>query len=204
MTIHWTNFPERVEQFGDLFNIFETFEHDVRADLIHSGSCEKETDESAYTVEFVGGARIIPRPDRIPGWEQLATYIERETGAEVSLVCLRTIRGFLSEIGDMPLAAVNEMTVVEVGQVLDEVRRQPAVREGAADPLLDEYRFLKVKQIAKLFAFSSSEVSKLANAGAFVTNGRTGHDRRIDVLSVVKRELHRLNREDDAGADTPG
>src|SRR2546430_967961 len=133
MAVHWTDFPERVEKFGDLFSICETFEHDLSADLIHSGSCEKENDESAYTVEFMGGGQFLPRPDRIPGWDQLATHIEREVGSEVSLGALRVIRGFVSEVRDVPIAAVNEMTITEVVEALDEDRRQPADR--GTDPL---------------------------------------------------------------------
>ena len=67
MPVHWSEFPDRVVKFGDLFNILETFDHDLRANHIDSGSCDKETENSAYTVEFMGTDKIIPRPDRIPG-----------------------------------------------------------------------------------------------------------------------------------------
>src|SRR5262245_1381167 len=120
VAVHWTEFPERVEKFGDVFSIFETFEHDLRADLIHSGSCKKETAPSAYSVEFMGVGRILPRPDQIPGWEQLATYVEREFGSEVTLDALRVVRGLVSEVRDVRMAAVNEMTVTEVDETLDE------------------------------------------------------------------------------------
>lgn len=67
MSVHWTDFPERVEKFGDLFNIFETLAHDLRADLIHSGSCEKESDASAYEVGFLRhGDELFRGPTAFP------------------------------------------------------------------------------------------------------------------------------------------
>jgi hypothetical protein len=197
MPIHWTEFPNRVEKFGDLFDILDTFDHDLRVNLIHSGSREKETDESAYTVEFAGGGRFLPRPDRIPGWEQLATLTEREYGSEPSVYNLRAIRGRVSEVLDVPIGAVNDLSILQVVEALDEVNRTPAA--GAGDFLLAEYRWLKVTQVAKLFALNAGQVSKLCDAGTLATNGKTGHDRRVDVLSAVRRELDRINAEDGAG-----
>jgi hypothetical protein len=202
--MHWTDYPARVEKFGDLLSILETFDHDLRTNLIHSGCFDNEGDGSAYEIEVAGGGRFLPRPDRIPGWEQLATYIERQGWSELSLTTLRAIRGLVSEARDVHISAVNEMTIVEVAEVLDEARRQPATRGSGADPLLDEYRWLKVKQVARLFALNASQVSKLADAGTFVTNGKTGFDRRIDVLSVTKWVLDRLNREGGGETGTSG
>ena len=200
MPIDWTEFPERVEKFGDLFHILETFFRDVRVGLIHSGSCDKESKTSAYTVEFMDGGEFKARPERIPGWEQLATAVEREYHRELSLDVLRGVRGFISEVKDVPLAAVNEMTIAEVAEIFDAARPQPPSSSvSPADPLLNEYRWLKVTQVAKLFALAPGQVSKAADAGTFVSNLKNGHDRRIDVLSVVKRELERLNRGDSTG-----
>lgn len=197
MPIHWTDFPERVEKFGDLFNIFETLAHDLSADLIHSGSCENETSASAYEVDFLRhGDELVPRPDRIPGWDELATFTERHYGYPPSLATLRQVRSQALGILEVTIAAVNEMSILAVV----EASRQPSSAEGGADYLLDNYRWLKGKQVAALFALSQSQVSKLANSSAFGTNGKTDHDRRIDILSVVKWNLDRLAQqvEDDA------
>ena len=158
MPISWTEYPERVEKFGDLFSIFETFEHDTRANLIDSASCEKETDDSAYTVEFVGGARIIPCPGRIPGWHQLATLVEREFGSESSVHHLRALRGRASEVLDVPIGAVNYLTILQVVAALDEANRGPTTTAEASDFLLAEYRWLKVTQIARVFAMNAGRV----------------------------------------------
>src|SRR6266511_5353817 len=151
MPIHWTDFPERVEKFGDLFNIYETLAHDLRADLIHSGSCEKETDASAYEVDFLRhGDELVPRPERIPGWDELATFCERHFGFPPSLAVLRQVRSLALEALDVPIARVNEMSILDVMKALTEVRERPAQEES--DFLLAEYRWLKVKQVVGVFA----------------------------------------------------
>lgn len=195
MAIHWTEFPERVEKFGDLLNILETFFRDLRVGMVHSGSCDKETAASAYTAEFMDGGEFSPRPERIPGWEQLATAAEREFHRPLSAELMRSIRAFVSEVRDISLTAVNELSVVEVAEIFDAARREPAPQAGTPDQLLAEFRWLKVTEIAGLFALTRSNVSKLATDGTFVTNGKVGNDRRIDVLSVVRWTLDRLKRE---------
>jgi hypothetical protein len=197
MATHWTEYPERVEKFGDLFSIFETLVRDLRADAIHSGSCENESDESAYTVEFLRrGDELVPRPERIPGWDELATYTEREFHRPPSLEVLRVIRGRASEVLDSPIAAVNELTIAQVVEALDADRKRPEI---GTDFLLDNYRWLKVTEVAKLLAMNAGQVSKNADAGTFATNGKSGHDRRIDVLSAVRWVLDRLARQNSTG-----
>ena len=185
MATHWTDFPHRVEKFGDLFTSFETLEHDLRANLINFGSCEKESVESAYEVEFLRrGDEFVPRPDRIPGWDELATFTERHLSHPPSVACLRQVRSMALEALDAPIATVNEMSIAAVVKTLDEASRRPAEEDG--DFLLKEYRWLKVGQVAKLLNMNPGQVSKHADADTFVNNGKTGHDRRIDVLSVVR------------------
>ena len=99
---------------------------------------------------------------------------------------------------DIPIGAVNDLSILQVVEAFDDANRSPATA-GAGDFLLAEYRWLKVTQIAKLFALNAGQVSKLCEAGTFATNGKTGHDRRVDVLSVVRWVLDRLNRQE--GAD---
>ena len=63
---------------------------------------------------------------------------------------------------------------------------------------------MTVTQIARLFGLEKPRVSRLATDGTFVSNGEARNARRIDVLSVVRWELDRLNRQDaeypDAGS----
>lgn len=84
---------------------------------------------------------------------------------------------------------------MEVVAALEEANRTPTTGN---DFYLDNYRWLKVTEIAKLLALNPGQVSKYGEAGTFVTNGKTGHDRRIDVLSAVRWELDRLARQDNA------
>jgi hypothetical protein len=135
----------------------------------------------------------------IPGWDHLVTIVEREFGSEPSLFILRTLRGRASEVLDIPIGAVNDLTILQVVEALDEANRAPTAITATTDSLLDEYRWLKVTQIARLFALNAGQVSKLADSGTIASNGKSGNERRIDVLSVIKRELGRLDRDDRDG-----
>ncbi len=188
MPPHWTDFPDRVETFGDLFAILETFAYDLGNDLIDSGSCRKESDQSAYSVDLMGQGRFIPNPDRLSGWDALATIAEREFHRVPDLQTLRAIRGRASEILDVSISAVNGMTIVAVLEALVAADRAPV----PSDDPLNEFLWLKVTQVEALFGISRGQVSKLADAVTFVTNGKTGNDRRINVLSVVRWSLNRL------------
>ncbi len=192
MPVHWTDFPGHVERFGDLFDIFQTFADDLRADTIDSGMLARRGPEAAYDVEFMGLDRIVPRPDRVPGWEALATYTEREFHTPPTLPALRQVRGRASEGLDVGLDAVNAMTIAAVVETLAAADRSATAGAGGADDPFADVRWLKVTQIEALFGVSKGQVSKLGDTGVFVTNGQTGHDRRIDVLSVVRWSLHRL------------
>src|SRR5262249_42903370 len=90
-----------------------------------------------------------------------------------------------------------QLTLEQVADALESSNRD-VDSEPTADPL-DEYRWLRVRQVAKVFALNPGQVSNSADDGTFVTNGKTGYDRRIDVVSVVRWVLERLNRQDTAG-----
>jgi hypothetical protein len=199
MSIHWTDYPERVEKFGDLFNILETLDRDHRMDIFTSGSFAKRTPRAAYDVDLVGGGyQFHSVNDRMPGITRIITFVEREYGCGMSLEVLRRVRGRVCEALDIEFTAVNELTLVQVADALDVASQEPAAQQPTTDHLHSEFRWLKVKQISQLFALSASQVTKLADAGTFVTNGKSGYDRRIDVLSVIKRELERLNAQNSA------
>jgi hypothetical protein len=197
MAIHWTDFPQRVEKFGDLFNILETLDADHRTDYITGRSFAKRTPQAAYVVAFGvdGGYQFHSVNERMPGITRIITFVEREYGCGMSLEILRRVRGRVSEALDIDFTAVNELTLVQVADALDTASREPATQTPASDYLLSEFRWLKVKQIAQVFALTPSQVTKPADAGTFVTNGKSGYDRRIDVLSVIRRELERLKEQ---------
>lgn len=198
MALHWTDFPERIESFGELFSILESLSHDVRHRRIFMGMHGKETQRSAYKVEHTPGTSYLqPRPERMPGWDRIATFAERNHLPELSYELLRLIRGRVSEVLDLPSTDVNQLTLEQVADALEASDRDPD-SEPAADTT-DEYRWLRVRQVARVFALNPGQVSNLADDGTFVTNGMTGYDRRIDVVSVVQWVLERLNRQEAAG-----
>lgn len=190
MPAHWTDFPERVELFGDLFHILESLDRDRAADVFYGGQFDRECRDSAYHVEPGAGPYLFqPDAGRIPGWDRLATRAEREYGDRLGLPILRAYRGRASEVLDVPLAEVDALSVVAVADALDRAD-EPAGRAPAADPLA-EHRWLRVTDAAKLVARGDAarprgQVSRWCDDGTFVTNGKVGHERRVDALSVVR------------------
>jgi hypothetical protein len=95
----------------------------------------------------------------------------------------------------VPLDAVNQMTIPAVVAALAEADRAAETAGADEDDPLAEFRILKVTQVAKLFAINAGVVSKRCDDGTYVTNGLTGHDRRIDVLSVIRQQLEQLAKQ---------
>ncbi len=125
MAIHWTDFPERVETFGDLLSIYETLERDIRKNHLPFGLFNKRTNQSAYDIEVGGMGEVIPRSDRVPGWDALATFAEQEFSTPPSLYVLRQIRGQASKALAVDLKTVNEMSITAVLEALAETDREP-------------------------------------------------------------------------------
>ena len=132
----------------------------------------------------------------VPSALRLRGYSNREFGQDLSTEAVLRIRGRVCEVLDIDTAAADALPLCRVVEVLSTTGEHGG---HAGDDLALRFRWLKVTEIARLFAMNAGQVSKLADAGRFVTNGKTGHDRRIDVLSEIPRELDRLNR--DAAAD---
>ena len=135
----------------------------------------------------------------VPAALAIRAYTNREFGQDLTPEAVRRVRGRVCEVLDVDTAAADALPLSRVAELL---RQSGAADDGTAggDPAAAD-RWLKVAQVAALFALNRGTVSKLADAGTFVTNGRTGHDRRIDVLSVVGWNLGRLARQ--AAGDDP-
>lgn len=194
MPAHWTDFPERVELFGDLFHILESLSRDEENNMFTGDQFDRRGQASAYDIELnPRRARFLPVPDRIPGWDRLATLAEREFGRVLSLPLLRVYRGRVSDVLDATLAEVDAMTVAAVADALEAGDREPEPPGPAADPFA-EFRWIRVTDAAKLVWGKNTgqyrgQVSKMCDDGPFVTNGAIGPERRIDALSVVAWKL---------------
>lgn len=203
MAVHWTDFPEHIEKFGELFSILETLDRDWNGDRIHSGCWDNESDRSAYTVEGLGGTyEFTPRSDRIPGWEELTTYAERRYAAPLSLYLLRLIRGTVSETLNISLNEVNEMTIRDVVNVLTKPAPEPEPPPLVGDGSLEaEFLMLSGAQVSRAFNIDEGSITRAVKQGKLVTNGKDGHDRRINALSVVRWQLSKSSRKPQTESD---
>src|SRR5262245_22540889 len=118
MAMEWTDFPERVELFGDLFSIYETLDQHRAFDF----ECFPDHPErAAYSVERDGGQWVIVlRPDRMPGVQRLLNRLEREGQCSLTLDRIREFRRRAATALYIEPAAVNALTITEVADALEE------------------------------------------------------------------------------------
>lgn len=139
--------------------------------------------------------------DQVPAACAIRAFTNNEFGLDLTREAVLRVRGKVCELLDIDTTAADALPLSRVAEVLRSATKPGA---GPADDRLTDFRWLKVTQVASLFAMNPGQVSKLADKGTFVTNGHTGSDRRIDVLSVVRWVLDRLAKQDavdDALAD---
>jgi hypothetical protein len=82
------------------------------------------------------------------------------------------------------------LTVEEFAEAFESANEPPATPPGEDE--LATLRWLKVRQVAALFDIRPGTISKAASSGKYLTNGKTGNDRRIDVLSVIREQLAQI------------
>jgi hypothetical protein len=129
----------------------------------------------------------------VPAALRLRAYANREFGTDLTPEAVRRIRGRVCEALEVDTAAADALPLSRVVEVLAESEGQPTTEGGDT---MTAFRWLRVRQIAGLFGFNPGHVAKTADAGIFVTNGKSGPERRIDVLSVIKKQLAQLNGTD--------
>ncbi len=117
MSIHWTDFPERVEKFGDLFSIYETLSQHKQFDL---ETFPDHAPNGAYSVEPRGRKWVVtPHPDQMPGLEPLLEVLEREGHYSLTLDLMRELRRRVMTSRNIDRAGVNAMTFHAVADVLN-------------------------------------------------------------------------------------
>ncbi len=136
----------------------------------------------------------------VPAALAIRAYTNRLWGLDLTPEAVRRVRGHVCEMLDIDTGAADALPLSRVAELLRSGR--DAEKTNATDDTMAAYRWLKVTQVAKLFALNPGQVSRNSDAGTFTTNGRTGSERRIDVLSVVKWVLERLDRQ--SAGDDPG
>src|SRR5262245_54411954 len=121
MAMHWTEFPERVEKFGDLFAIYETLDQHKNFDF----ECFPDhAPKGAYTVDMRGRKWVVtPHPHRMPGLERLLELLERDGHYTLTLDLMRELRRHLMVSRNVNRSAVNAMTFHEVADALEHADR---------------------------------------------------------------------------------
>ncbi len=135
----------------------------------------------------------------IPAALAIRAYTNREFGMDFTPEAVRRVRGRVCEALDIDTAAADALPLKRVAEVLAEPRRSDDT--SVADTVSD-FRWLKVTQAARVFALTPSRVTKLADQGTFITNGKIGYERRVDALSLIKWVLDRVDRPDDPGDES--
>ena len=120
MSVHWTDYPAHVENFGDLLSVLESLDRDNSDDAFTAESFGIESDEAAYTVDpLPGGYRFTPRLDRMPGLERLLDRPGVEGYAELTPTQVRDLHRQAMRALGLGRAAVDAMTFAAVADLLD-------------------------------------------------------------------------------------
>jgi len=129
----------------------------------------------------------------VPAALWLRGYANREFGQDLTPHAVMRIRGRVCEVLDINTDVADALPLSRVVEVLREADK---ASDSPGTDSVSQYRWLRVRQVASLFNLNPGVVTKNADAGIFITNGKTGYERRIDILSVVQWELARLNQQD--------
>ena len=133
--VHWTEFPESVERFGDLLSILETLDlHDAKEGFT-AASFHNESPDSAYTIDPLPvGYRFSPRLNRMPGLERLIDSFDVDDAFTLSDV--RDIRRRVASALKIDRAAVGAMTFTEIVEAIDATARggRPGSPSAKATP----------------------------------------------------------------------
>jgi hypothetical protein len=120
MAIHWTDYPERVETFGDLLCILETLHRDHVRNRFHFESFANETPQSAYSVEIEGSTyRFEPRLDGMPDLERLLIHFDLAHIPTLNLNQFQGIQGQIAATLRIDRSAVNALTFTQIADALD-------------------------------------------------------------------------------------
>jgi hypothetical protein len=130
----------------------------------------------------------------VPEALRLRAYANREFGQDLPPEAVRCIRGRVCEVLDIDTATADALPLSRVVEALARADSGADTGPAVPDPMT-QFRWLRVRQVASLFALNPGVVARSADAGTFATNGHSGYERRIDVLSVVRWVLERLDRQ---------
>ena len=134
MATNWTEYPERVETFGDLNSILETLgRHEMEVGFTAQSFGNSRGRTTAYTVDFQNRRpRFNPHLDQMPGLERLLDRFDINGHFTLTLDLFRELRNRAANALKSNRTAVDAMTFIAVADVLDAGERPPAPPTPAA------------------------------------------------------------------------
>lgn len=119
--LHWTEYPERVETFGDLLSILETLDrHEMESGFTAPDFQKERGRVTAYKVDFHNRQhRFNPQLDQMLGLERLLDRFDIDGHSTLTRSQARELRQRAAKALNRDGAAVNAMTFTEIADVLD-------------------------------------------------------------------------------------
>ncbi|WP_162667576.1 hypothetical protein [Gemmata massiliana] len=136
MAVHWTEYPERVETFGDLSSILATLDnHDMEAGFTADSFRNERGRTTAYTVDFYNKQyRFHPRLDQMPGLERLLDRFNIDGHDTLTLSQFRELRTRVANALKCSRTEVDAMTFIAIEDALDAAERPPKLPVSAQRP----------------------------------------------------------------------
>jgi hypothetical protein len=128
MMIHWTDYPERVETFGELLSILETLDrHEMESGFTAEDFQKERGRVTAYTIDFHPHNcqhQFHPRLDQMPGLERLLDHFGVDGYPTLTQGQARELRRRTAKAINCDGAAFNAMSFKAIMDAL-ELAAQP-------------------------------------------------------------------------------
>ncbi len=127
MAVHWTDYPERVETFGELLAILETLDrHEMESGFTAQDFQKECSRPAAYTVDFEDQQRKFhPRLDRMPGLERLLDRFNIDGYPALTQREARELRRRITMSINRDGENLNKMRFIEIADSLDAAECKP-------------------------------------------------------------------------------
>lgn len=121
MPVHWTDYPERVETFGDLLSVLETLDrHDMEAGFTAPDFQKGRGRRTAYKVDSTpSGWQLFPDLDQMLGLERLLDRFDIDGHPTLTHAQARELRRRAAKALNCEGAALNAKTFTEVVTAID-------------------------------------------------------------------------------------
>ena len=174
---HWTEFPERVESFGDLLSVLETLDRDVTDDVFMGNSFRNSRESAAYTViPTPAGYHFQPRFHGMPGLERLFDLLDMDGGPLLTLAQVKELRGRAAKAINRGRPEVNALTFQEMVEALSP--QSPPL--PGPPPIVDKPIPCAIRTFGELLAnlWCVEEAVAATQAEADAMNGAIGSGKR--------------------------